>query len=498
MKFLVFTLFIIPFTLTLQAQKVDSLHEWIQKAEQSPASSKNKVELWLCIIEGGLQENPLIAHRYTEKLHKWSQKQSNPYYLGKALYFEAYYRLLLNEYSPALENLLKAEEKLKKATNPTALAKLHRLYSEIFIELENYPRALKHYEQSARLFSKSGNKVEAALNISNYALILQKMGRIEEALHYSDSCLFQMKALNQQQHIGTCYRKSGALLAQLGKHQRAEQYLNNSLREFVNRSESLKAAQALSLLAENSYIAGHYDKSNNYLKRSKTANVPYNDQEVRMRNLQTAYKLDSAAGDVLAALQHLQQYNSELNRAFKKSLQSQNERFNLQTQLRDQQHQLALMQSKSAVKDQKIRAQQFRIYLLISVIAGSLFTLFLTWRGLRTIKSKRDEIKRQSELIEYQRKELEKANEKLEKKVRARTAQLQKQYDQLKRFAFINAHEVRGPLSRILGITQVMEQNNYKLSKEEHQMFLQSLRASAKEMDSVLHNINRTLQHKKN
>lgn len=460
-------------------------------------ASREKAKIWLKIIKASLPQKPLIGHQYTQKLKHWAQQQSEPYYKGKALYFEAHYRLLLNEYSLALEHLLGAEDALIKANNPMALAQLHRLYSEVFIKLENYPQALQHYQRSAQLFSKSGNKVEAALNINLYALILQKMGRIEEALYYSDSCLYQMKALNQKQHIGTCYRKSGALLVQLGKHNRAEQYLNNSLNEFISRNEGLKAAQALSLLAQNGLAAGNFQKTRHYLQRSKTANKSHNDHDVKMRNLKTAYLLDSINGNINAALNHLQQYNHELNLVFKKSLQMQNERFNLQAQLRDHQHQLVLIQSKNEVKDQKIRTQRFRIFLLFSIIAGSMFTLFLTWRGLRTIRAKRDKIKRQSDLIAYQRGELQKANDKLEKKVRIRTAQLQRQYDKMKRYAFLNAHEVRGPLSRILGVTEVLEHNRYELSEEERILFLESLRASALEMDKVLHNINQTLRQKK-
>ena len=73
-------------------------------------------------------------------------------------------------------------------------------------------------------------------------------------------------------------------------------------------------------------------------------------------------------------------------------------------------------------------------------------------------------LEEQKKLIEEQNLKIEESNiaiqalnENLEAIVRERTRQLHERHEQLKRYAFMNAHEVRGPLSTILGLLQIAD-----------------------------------------
>ena len=487
MKYLLLTLLLAGST---YGQK-DSAHSAIDTSIQSLESLSLAS---LCEkAQYGLEHDPFLTRKIANHLLQNSHLHDSTK-LGRGHYFIAQFYAQLAQYSKSLEHLSSAERYLQNANDSLYLAFSYRAYSEVFFNLGSYRKALSYYNKAARLFRTLNREVEAALNLSNYALILQKLGKMEEALQYSDSCLYEMRRLEQDQHIGTCYRKSGNLLLLLGQHQEAEDYLMKSLKHNVARQEGLGAARALSLLALNSFQRGAYHKADQFLRRSKTANLGPSNSQVKLRNLQTTYKVDSATKNYRQAYASLSRYTAFLKHNFDRSQKLQREQFEYRSELREKDYQLQLLEASNTIKDEQLKAQEFKILLLISIAGGSVFTLLLAWRGYRSIRRKRDQIKEQSDLIKEQSQELEALNANLEQEVQDRTRELKRRYEQLVQFSFTNAHEVRGPLSRILGVTNFLaDKERYNLTEEELNTFLQSLRSSAEEMDEVLRKISKLL-----
>jgi hypothetical protein len=68
--------------------------------------------------------------------------------------------------------------------------------------------------------------------------------------------------------------------------------------------------------------------------------------------------------------------------------------------------------------------------------------------------------KRQQELLEEKQREITEINESLERKVYERTIALNKRNKQLTDFAFTNAHHIRGPICRLLGLQNLLTKTN--------------------------------------
>ncbi|HEY8936649.1 MAG TPA: tetratricopeptide repeat protein [Cyclobacteriaceae bacterium] len=93
--------------------------------------------------------------------------------------------------------------------------------------------------------------------------------------------------------------------------------------------------------------------------------------------------------------------------------------------------------------------------------------------------------------IKQQSKEITQMNEVLEKRVEERTKELEKQNKQLVEYAFINSHLLRGPLSRILGLINLIEHDKH-LNQEN---VIDLLRQSGDELDTVIKKISDTLHN---
>lgn len=116
--------------------------------------------------------------------------------------------------------------------------------------------------------------------------------------------------------------------------------------------------------------------------------------------------------------------------------------------------------------------------ILIATLVGLLYHLF-------TIKKKAiRKIEISNELIIKQKDEIKLINEDLENIVGPRTAKIKKQNDTFVKFAFHNAHIVRGLLSKLLGILYLFE--NDMLRENEMKTYISSMVNSAKELDLVV------------
>lgn len=97
------------------------------------------------------------------------------------------------------------------------------------------------------------------------------------------------------------------------------------------------------------------------------------------------------------------------------------------------------------------------------------------------------EILAQNEEITQQREELQSINNTLDLLVQNRTKHIESQNQQLLEYAFFNAHKVRGPLARILGLSQLIESSE---NEEDFDYMIQKIKENAHEMDAVITEIN--------
>jgi signal transduction histidine kinase len=98
-------------------------------------------------------------------------------------------------------------------------------------------------------------------------------------------------------------------------------------------------------------------------------------------------------------------------------------------------------------------------------------------------------IDNQNIVLHQQKEELETLNKNLSQLVLHRTQQVDEKNRRLAEYAFINAHVLRGPLSRVLGLLNLMslEQSAY------NQQHVKEMQKTAQEMDILIRKINEVL-----
>lgn len=96
------------------------------------------------------------------------------------------------------------------------------------------------------------------------------------------------------------------------------------------------------------------------------------------------------------------------------------------------------------------------------------------------LAEKNEHISKQHEELQTYVDALNEINDQLEKRVDLRTAKLREINDKLSKVAYMNSHELRKPLSNILGLINLIEELP---SKDQREPCIEMLKAQAKEMD---------------
>lgn len=141
----------------------------------------------------------------------------------------------------------------------------------------------------------------------------------------------------------------------------------------------------------------------------------------------------------------------------------------------------------------------FIIYIVVYIIITfSATALKLKYDSINNeLISKNQELIDKSILMENKNKELTESenqmneiNAHLEQIVEERTNNVKSKNQYLVKYAFANAHHVRGPLARILGLIQLSKME----SKIDYPFLFENIERQAEEIDEVLKTINKELE----
>lgn len=96
-------------------------------------------------------------------------------------------------------------------------------------------------------------------------------------------------------------------------------------------------------------------------------------------------------------------------------------------------------------------------------------------------------LEKQSEIIQM--------NQHLESRVKQRTEELEKQNNRLAEYAYINSHLLRAPLSRLLGLVNLVSYS--EIAGPEREQIIQKIQVAGRELDDIVTKINEALGFKR-
>ncbi len=407
-------------------------------------------------------------------------------------------------------------------------------------------KALENYLSALKLSKELKNTKLEATCLNNVGIVFYAQNQTSKSITYYEEALKIYKKINFKDGIAESYNFLGWSYSKDKKYQQALLYFLEATKIFEKQSDKLQFSRNLSsisdlYLKQNNYnlalsyalkslsinkqlgykygiastldvIARIYEKSKNYDKAiyyGKEAlslfTIIDNKEGIRENSLIlfSAYKEKE---DLNSALKYL-----ELSMAMKDSVLGVEKmkminNLEIKYALKEKQVEIELLQKDQKLNEAALEKKNLEKKFLLSGIIflatiSILFSIGLYYnRKLYNVqKNQAQEIIEKSLELESQKNEIEKKNEKLnalnnllDEKVKKRTKALLHQNQRLLQYHFINSHKLRAPLASILGLVNLLKS---KSINDLDQDVVDYLLIAANRLDSIIHDIQETLDH---
>lgn len=381
--------------------------------------------------------------------------------------------------------------------DPLSLAKAYNIKGEIFRTLENYPEAIKNYNIASKYAYHNGQLLYPSPLI-NIGTVYMATKNYDSALLFYDKVSVEYYKYKTSTHAYLANRKAQVYLLQK-EYQQAIALANRSLKLYDSISYGDGIVLANSNLTSIYYNMRQYDNCTRQGERTYNAAFkdnyfPHEVQEA-MRLTALAYH---AKNNFAKAYQFQQFYIENYQKFFgqKVNLDLFNEQMRLNNE--NQQMERAFLLEKQKQTEELVLSHRMFNIIFIAALAISVAGALILFRKNKTIEklnrellNHEKEILAQAEELKATNEEIEAINSNLERLVAERSERLLDQNQKLTDYAYFNAHKVRGPLARILGLINVFEK---ELAQHTLHEYSTMLKQAGQELDKSINEINRILE----
>lgn len=381
---------------------------------------------------------------------------------------------------------ISAEIKMENGASAEQLGIAFNNIGIVYEKIGDFPLAEEYHLKALKIRDSLQHLPHLSSTYMNLAIVYDKQGKNDLAKEFYHLSLGLKQTLNDNWGTAGC-------LANLGEFYRDNQQFDSAQIYFDQALSIAKQLKALDV--EGRVLAG---KAQNLLLQGKTSEAlisanqaygflshPFPYAEL-MEIEHVRHTASASVGNYQKAYQHLLGYLAAKDSVM--DIEKAREIGKLEAKYVFEKEQLVEKQ-KQLEKEARLLASisrhEFRQFVEVFLGVFILAVGLVLYRAYRLVLKKNRQLQAQKEEISY-------LNNHLEEKVKARTLQLEKRNQQMADFAFTNAHKVRGPLARILGLIQVINLD-HKLTKEEKAQLLQAIDNSANELDDIVREVSRRL-----
>ncbi|MGJ3235109.1 ATP-binding protein [Marivirga sp.] len=381
----------------------------------------------------------------------------------------AYYELGWIFYSLELENraknyLFKAIQTARNIQNIKYLGREYNALGSLYTDLKKYDSAILYFDSAIHFQKITKNTKGLSAAKFNKAVVLEKIGKDEEALKiYKESYKVDLE-LNNYAGLIEGEWVLGEYYMKYQKLDSAKYYFDLGEKHAIDLGEKyflLKIYQAQANLyskKENHKLSSEYLQKALIIQKE----LAEENKTLELATLETTYDLKNKEKEL--ALLNLQKENNE------------------QT---------------IALNQKTIASQRNTLIVLIVGIVILLILSYIIFRYLKIrtktnhqlrdlnfeIQEKQEEIMAQSEELKEANDHVNELNEFLEKKVKERTIALENALSELDHFFYRASHDFRGPLTTLMGLVGISK--GYDLPNEANELF-SKVNITVKKLDGMV------------
>jgi signal transduction histidine kinase/Tfp pilus assembly protein PilF len=452
-------------------QIADSKEEYLQSVDELKSSLKkaiadtSKIDILNRITSKYFYTNPREGIHYGEAALKLATKIEWKKGIAVANDHLGVCQFVLADYDKAFNNFYSSLLAYENLKDQNGIAGALNNLGLVYVETKKFTEAFIYFNKAYKINQKTNNKVLMVYNLNNIATAYFVQKNYAQAINYynkSKALNLSMKDLNG---MGYCYLKIGKIYA-------AQKNYAKSLEYFRKALDSYDKDQNYNIGNTNIEIGTTYynmaletphnkkellEKSSQYLNEAIQLFAKTGIPGGLNTGYLELYKISKAQGKYSQALDYYEKHNVLQDSLF--SNENKNKLANLQSK-----REIDLRDKQIEIQKLKINNDSKKVYFLI-VVTLFIATLFILFFYLYITKRSTNKL-----LIDK--------NQEI--------SSINKQKD---KFFSIIAHDLRGPFSGFLGLTELLAEDIDNMDKEDIQFAAVNMKSSAHNLNRLLDNL---------
>ncbi|MBK6264365.1 tetratricopeptide repeat protein [Marivirga sp. S37H4] len=367
------------------------------------------------------------------------------------------------DYPASLDYLLKALE-MRNSLEGVKISGTLSSIGEVYRSEKNYDKALEYYYQALEEAQRTKDLKNISTALNNIEIIYRKRGDLEKALDYRMQVIALQKEIEDDYGLSVSYNNLGELYSAQNKLEEALQYFNQSLeikKRLNNRAGIAHTTEELALLH---IKLGNFEKAISYADESMMMAKEIGNRKKQLDVYLTLSQIYQAFGKHKQALLYHINYTDLKDSIFnttKETLISDMET-KYQTVKKEAENEMLKLET-----EQQLATIAKKNRLVAIFIIGSLILVALAGLLLRAYQQKN----KNNKLLVTQKDQLTQLNA------------------TKNRFFGIIAHDLRGPLTALQGISGLLNYNIKKGNMESLNKIAVQIEDSALKVNALLDNL---------
>ena len=399
---------------------------------------------------------------------------------------------ILGLYEEALNISLQVLPYFESVGDSLKMATCSNTIANCYDGIENFDKAIEYYKSALSMMENNGNVIMKANFINNLGEAYKHKEDFESAQkYYSDALeLFSQYGIDEgivvaQNNIGEC------MMAQ-GYYTQALSYFKESLSKVDQEHDYYKTTILFKNIGDIYLKTGKLIEAGEYYKQSVKSAKILGTKEELYPSYQRLSEVYEKRGNYREAYKYHKLYSATKDQFIKSSNAEKVSEIETRYQTDKKEKEIELLTKNQQIQNLKLSNQQTftaGLMVVLALIIGFSIILYKRYVDKRNMNKVLEERNKQ---IEAQKNELKDINEKLSyanDRLRVSETDLKHVNATKDKFFSIIAHDLKGPFSSLLGLTQILSEDAQSMTEDDMKKIGQGIYNASRKAYALTENL---------